>query len=226
MPLPNLSGIIQPADIKQKGKGSFAADYVSWAKTMYYINKHAPGWLPAFVTAADGSLVKAAPNGTGYVVCYFYHVDEHTTTPHWYYAVTDNQNRPIPYDKISSTDICNATRRGLCSCAAEVFSLAYELWAREEIGESLTSEVDVFAQNSSKDSQQKAPIAHSEIGDNIRDEQLEAQLVDLLSTLTKGDANSFLKIKQEKWNLNKGGSRVAQMSNAQMRECLAELNAE
>lgn len=224
MPLPNLSGVIQPQDVKQKGKGSFAADYVSWAKTMYYINKHAPGWLPAFKANDDGSLVRQAPNGTGYVICYFWNVEEAKVTPDWHYAVTDNQNRPIPYDRISSVDICNATRRGLCSCAAEVFSLGYELWAREEINESTPDSPQVTAGDSGKHQKEKAAELPGKSESELRDEELEAQLCDRLQTLKKEDCKTFLEAKQKKWKLANGGSRVRQMSNAQMRECLDELN--
>jgi hypothetical protein len=36
---PNLAGVITLSDVKQKGSGSYAADYVPWAKVMMLINR-------------------------------------------------------------------------------------------------------------------------------------------------------------------------------------------
>ena len=44
--LPNLAGVITLSDVKQKGSGSYAADYVPWAKVMQLLNEKANGWLP------------------------------------------------------------------------------------------------------------------------------------------------------------------------------------
>jgi hypothetical protein len=43
MNLPYLAGVVTANDVRQKGSGSYAADFVSWAKIMQLINKNAPG---------------------------------------------------------------------------------------------------------------------------------------------------------------------------------------
>ena len=36
---PKLAGVITLSDVKQKGSGSYAADYVPWAKVMQLLNQ-------------------------------------------------------------------------------------------------------------------------------------------------------------------------------------------
>ena len=67
--LPNLAGVITLSDVKQKGSGSYAADYVPWAKVMQLLNEKANGWLPELIKDTNGELVHKAPNGTGICVC-------------------------------------------------------------------------------------------------------------------------------------------------------------
>ena len=49
------------------------------------------------------------------------------------YAITDNTNKAISYEKISSNHIQNSQRRHLCACACYSFGDAYELWADVEV---------------------------------------------------------------------------------------------
>ncbi len=42
---PQLAGVITLSDVKQKGTGSYAADYIAWAKVMQLINQHATSGL-------------------------------------------------------------------------------------------------------------------------------------------------------------------------------------
>ena len=127
MELPYLGGLLTPADVQSKGTGRYAADYVAWAKTMALINQHAPGWWPEI-----GETHYMADT-TAYVDIRFVHPER--CTPWFPYAITDNRNNPITADKMTSADLRNAHRRGLCAAAACFFSLSYELWAKEEIEE-------------------------------------------------------------------------------------------
>ena len=138
--LPNLAGVITLSDIKQKGSGSYAADYIAWAKVMQLINQHANGWLPELISSHEGGLVHKAPNGTGFICVQF--VNGNHGTPVWPFAITDNRNNPIAFDKISARDLADSHRRGICSAAAAFFSLGYELWAREEVSDSSAVQVE------------------------------------------------------------------------------------
>ena len=42
----------------------------------------------------------------------------------------DNRNKSIDFDSITSRDITDTQRRGMCMAAAMTFGLAYELWAK------------------------------------------------------------------------------------------------
>ena len=56
-----LYGLISKDDVKKKGRHNF----MDWAQTRYYMETEAPGWR------FHCSEIKKAPNGTGYVDCYF-----------------------------------------------------------------------------------------------------------------------------------------------------------
>ena len=129
---PNLGGVITPDDISSKGTGSYAADYVNWAKIAHLLHVHAPGWQFALRTAPDGGHVWLAPNGTGYVVGYFTRPDG-VETPDFPQAVMDNRNGAVPADRISARDLTDTHRRCLCTAAAFTLGLGYELWARVEV---------------------------------------------------------------------------------------------
>jgi len=133
MTYPNLAGTIKPDDVFRKGTGSYAADYVSWARIANHLHTSAPGWIMQIRIAPHGeSHVWRSPDGSGYLTVYFTHPDG-TETPDFVYSITDNRNTPIAWDKINSRMVCDSHRRALCAAAAFFFSLGYELWAREEI---------------------------------------------------------------------------------------------
>jgi hypothetical protein len=132
MTIPNLAGEIKASDVHSKGTGKFAADYVAWAKTAEILHRKAPGWDYHLLGAADGGLVHKAPDGTGYVIGYFTGPDNQRTSD-FPYACMDNRNMAIPVEKIGARVLTDTHRRSLCAAAAFHFSLAYELWAREEI---------------------------------------------------------------------------------------------
>ena len=130
--LPDLSGLITKEDIHQKGGGSFKADYVNWAKTTQYLREHAPGW-DFHLEPKNEEYVWAAPDNTGYLMCYFQNGERRT--PLFPFPIMDNRNNPLPLERINSRHLTDSHRRGLCACSAFTFGLAYELWARIEIEE-------------------------------------------------------------------------------------------
>ena len=129
--IPDLSGLISKEDLHKKG--SFAT-YMNWARTTQYLREHAPAWEFHLQCRSDiQEHVWPAPNGTGYLMCFFQNGEK--KTPLFPFPIMDNRNNPIPANKISARDVSDSHRRGLCACAAFVFGLAYELWARIEIEE-------------------------------------------------------------------------------------------
>ena len=133
--LPNLAGVIKTTDIYKKMK----FDYVAWAKTAQILREHAPGWqfcLDKFTSENElSSYIFKAPDGTGFLMGYFENIDTGVKTTLFPFAITDNANKPILLDKISSVNFQNSHRRCLCACACFTFGLAYELWAKIEIDE-------------------------------------------------------------------------------------------
>ena len=136
MTIPNLAGVIKKDDIYQKGGGSFKASYVAWAKTSQLLREHAPGWT-FHLAAKDGNYVWEAPDGTGYLMCYFAvdreHREKHGNMPLFPFPIMDNRNMPVKLEKISSRILTDSHRRALCACACFTFGLAFEIWADEEV---------------------------------------------------------------------------------------------
>jgi hypothetical protein len=128
---PQLGGVITPDDISTKGSGSYAADYVNWAKIAHLLHVHAPGWQFTLSTAPDGGHIWRAPDGSGYVVGYFANGEQ--VTPDFPQACMDNRNNPIPFERITARTLTDTHRRCLCTAAAFAFGLGYELWARVEV---------------------------------------------------------------------------------------------
>jgi len=159
--LPNLAGVIKTTDIYKKMK----FDYVAWAKTAQILREHAPGWqfcLDKF-TSEEGisSYISQAPDGTGFLMGYFEHIDTGVKTTLFPFAITDNANRPL--QKISSVNFQNSHRRCLCACACFTFGLAYELWAQIEIEdakkeEALPEKEDRIKRTPSKPKDKGEPI--------------------------------------------------------------------
>ena len=133
--LPNLAGVIKTTDIYKKMK----FDYVAWAKTAQILREHAPGWQfcldKSSVEEEISSYIFKAPDGTGFFMGYFENIDTGIKTALFPFAITDNANKPISLDTISSVNFQNSHRRCLCACACFTFGLAYELWAQIEIDE-------------------------------------------------------------------------------------------
>lgn len=129
---PNLGEVITKADVDTKGTGTYAADYVNWARVAHLLHVHAPGWQFHLLLAADGGHVWRAPNGTAYLVGYFEGPDGQRTPP-FPQAVMDNRNAAIQFEKVSARDLTDTHRRCLCTAAAAAFSLAWQLWAKEPV---------------------------------------------------------------------------------------------
>jgi hypothetical protein len=229
MKLPYLAGVVTANDVRQKGSGSYAADFVSWAKIMQLINEKAPGWMPQLGMSPEGGHVFKAPNDTGYLQVCFVHSEEGETME-WPQAIMDNRNNPIAYEKITARDVTDTHRRAICSAAAAFFSLGYELWAREEYAaaEGLAEPPEPVSKPAKaaaakpKPAAQKLPENPSEHPDVRSD--LESELIELLQTkMEKGATLKYLDQKATEWKLQKGGSRVQQMNVDQLQICIDEL---
>jgi hypothetical protein len=237
---PQLAGVITLSDVKQKGTGSYAADYVAWAKVMQLINQHANGWLPELIAADDSCFVHRAPDGTGYLCIQF--VNGNCSTPIWPFPITDPRNNAIPYDKISARNFTDSHRRGICSAAAAFFSLAFELWAREEVGasgESVETQPEIQLQQDApkpapkpagkriakpaNDANASAPSADSEA--NIKQGLID-NCVDLIQRkLDRTQQIAWIADKATKWDLDESGSKLAQMSVDQLQSCIDDLGS-
>ena len=127
--IPNLGGLITTGDLYKKGRFTYSA----WAKTAQRIREEAPNWFFALEPDPNGQLVWMAPNNTGYLMGCFVNVVTGVKLPLFPYAITDNTNKAISYENISSNHIQNSQRRHLCACACFSFGDAYELWADVEV---------------------------------------------------------------------------------------------
>jgi len=232
--LPNLAGVITLSDVKQKGSGSYAADYVPWAKVMQLLNEKANGWLPELIKDANGELVHKAPNGTGFLCIQF--VNGNFGTPVWTYAVMDNRNQAIAYEKISARDLADSHRRGICSAAAAFFSLAYELWAREEVAaasvdEKVETQPEIqLQQDAPKPADKKkgrpAPPKESSATKTVDLDGQIAKCMELIQERLDRTAQvAWIADKATKWSLDGDGSKLKQMSFDQLQACIDELSA-
>ena len=127
--VPNLAGVATKDLVEKIGTGSFSAAYINWSRTMNLLRQHAPSWLVDYVPARDGSLLHQAPVGA-YLLIRFQNMETGFSTPALPQAVMDHKNKSIPFDRITSRDITDTQRRGMCMAAAMHFGLAYELWAK------------------------------------------------------------------------------------------------
>lgn len=162
---PNLGGVITADDISTKGTGSYAADYVNWAKIAHLLHVHAPGWQFALRKAPGAdSHIWTAPDGTGYVVGYFTNGDQQT--PDFPQACMDNRNNPIASERITARTLTDTHRRCLCTAAAFSFGLGYELWARVEVENPMRDEQAPPA-SASKPEPVKAAVAKKAVASSV-----------------------------------------------------------
>ena len=192
--LPNLAGVIKTTDIYKKMK----FDYVAWAKTAQILREHAPGWQfcldKSSVEEEISSYIFKAPDGTGFLMGYFENIDTAIKTALFPFAITDNANRPIPLDKISSVHFQNSHRRCLCACACFTFGLAYELWAQIEIDEAKQSPPPPkvgTSETPTRPNQQLAPVSEKAKTDPPISRDAKAILLEKLQNLHESDPDKM-----------------------------------
>ena len=195
--LPNLAGVIKTTDIYKKMK----FDYVAWAKTAQILREHAPGWQfcldKSSVEEEISSYIFKAPDGTGFLMGYFENIDTAIKTALFPFAITDNANRPIPLDKISSVHFQNSHRRCLCACACFTFGLAYELWAQIEIDEAKQTPPPPkigTSETPTKPNQELAPVSEKAKTDPPISREARTLLLEQLSNLDKSNPDKMKEI--------------------------------
>ena len=137
MEYPNLHNALTDKDVITKSGGSYAAEYVPWAKVMHTLHEKAPGWLPfmklyAASEDADGSPLWPAPNGSAFLMIGFRHEGSVGVTEVVPHAIMDSRNNAMPMDRIDSRDISDAYVRGVCKAAALCFGLGWQLWSKAD----------------------------------------------------------------------------------------------
>ena len=130
MPVPYLGGELKKGETQQKGR----FDYAAWAVICNKLNNENERWQPGIRFNPDGLPYHICGN-TAAVLIYFKEYETGKETPDWFYPITDHKNNPIQLDKLTSWDINNGHKRGICSAAAGFFSLGYEIWAKEELAD-------------------------------------------------------------------------------------------
>jgi hypothetical protein len=199
---------------------------------MQLLNEKANGWLPELIKDANGELVHKAPNGTGFLCIQF--VNGNFGTPVWTYAVMDNRNQAIAYEKISARDLADSHRRGICSAAAAFFSLAYELWAREEVAavaEKVETQPETqLQQDAPKPADKKkgrpaSPKESSATKTIDLDGQIAKCMELIQERLDRTSQVAWIADKATKWSLDGDGSKLKQMSFDQLQACIDELSA-
>jgi len=206
--IPDLSGLISKEDLHKKG--SFAT-YMNWARTTQYLREHAPGW-DFYLEPKNEEYVWAAPNGTGYLMCFFQNGER--KTPLFPFPIMDNRNNPLPLEKISARDVSDSHRRGLCACAAFVFGLAYELWARIEIEEAEKADVAPAKKEIARSPQRGAnakqvkasPVAHEMVTGKVPQASIPQSQKDALAkelqTLPPHGRNRVISSFRQQFNIS------------------------
>ena len=132
MTIPDLSGLITKEDVNHINMGNRQIDYTSWAKISQLTKQHAPGWEFNLRQSESSNFVWAAPNGTGFFVCYFTSPEKEATAD-FPYPIMDHRNNPVKFSEISSRILTDNHRRAFCACACFTFALAHEMWSQEEV---------------------------------------------------------------------------------------------
>ena len=214
--IPDLSGLISKEDLHRKG--SFAI-YMNWARTTQYLREHAPCWEFHLECKLDTEeYVWAAPDGSGYLMCFFQNGEK--KTPLFPFPIMDNRNNPLPLEKISSRDLTDSHRRALCACAAFVFGLAYELWAKVEIDEAakvdatpIKKEIARSPQRGTNARQAKpSPVAHEMVTGKVTQDPYPAStkipqsqkdaLANELKTLPPHGRNRVVSAFRQEYNIS------------------------
>lgn len=204
MTIPNLAGVISKDDVFRKGSGSYAADYVSWARIANHLHTEAPGWEFHLKPAPDGGHVWQAPDGSAYLVSYFTG-PEGQATPDFVYPCQDNRNQPIKFDKVSCRTLTDSHRRALCANSAFSLSLGYELWAREEVEAAAAQPPVATQQKPEAAAKPKQQAPELEPGDTpLNDSDLKS-IRDLLAAEPVASRNKIIKAFKAEFDVPQDG---------------------
>ena len=175
MSVPYLGGELKKGETEKKGR----FDYAAWAVICNKLNNREERWQPGIRFNPDGLPYHICGN-TAAVLIYFKEYETGKETPDWFYPITDHKNNPIFLDKLTSWDINNGHKRGICSAAAGFFSLGYEIWAKEELAD---MEVETTP-----------PVNNSVSSTNVPTQKQEQQLKSVVmpKALTKQERNEVI----------------------------------
>ena len=156
MTIPDLSGLITKEEADHINMGNRQIDYTSWAKVSQLLKQHAPGWEFNLRQSESSNFVWAAPNGTGFFVCYFTSPEKEVTAD-FPYPVMDHRNNPVKFSEISSRILTDNHRRAYCACSCFTFALAHEMWTQEEVQDTALKNGITETQPLQKTKQKQAP---------------------------------------------------------------------
>ena len=167
MTIPDLSGLITKEDVnhievktqrKDGSWGSYQIDYTSWAKVSQLLKQHAPGWEFHLRQSESSNYVWAAPDGSGFFVCYFTG-PENQQTADFPFPIMNHKNFPVPFKSISARVLTDNHRRALCACSCFTFALAHEMWTQEEVRTTALNNAVTDTQPQQQPKQKQAPKA-------------------------------------------------------------------
>ena len=202
MTIPNLSGIIEAKDVQEKGTGKFRAKYMAWAKVAELLHEHASGWEFHLRQSESSNAVWSAPDGTGFLVCYFKGPDNQQTAD-FPFPIMDYHNNPIKFSEISARNFTDSHRRALAACSAFTFSLGFELWAKEEIEENKTSDYVAVTQPQRPEEVRdpSKPVVHEGFGKRL-DENEKKTIISLIRAFNEeypAKQNYLMETYHKKW---------------------------
>jgi len=184
MSVPYLGGELKKGETEKKGR----FDYAAWAVICNKLNNREERWQPGIRFNPDGLPYHICGN-TAAVLIYFKEYETGKETPDWFYPITDHKNNPIFLDKLTSWDINNGHKRGICSAAAGFFSLGFEIWAKKELEE---MEVETTPPVNNSGSSTNVPTQKQEqpLKSDVMPEALTNDEKDMLITRIAKYANS------------------------------------
>jgi len=202
MSIPNLSGIIEAKDVQEKGTGKFRAKYMAWAKVAELLHEHASGWEFHLRQSESSNSVWSAPDGTGFLVCFFKGPDNQQTAD-FPFPIMDYHNNPIKFAEISARNFTDSHRRALAACSAFTFSLGFELWAKEEIEENKTSDYVAVTQPQRPEEVRdpSKPVVHEGFGKRL-DENEKKTIISLIRAFNEeypAKQNYLMETYHKKW---------------------------
>ena len=192
MTIPDLSGLITKEDVnhievktqrKDGSWGSYNIDYTSWAKVSQLLKQNAPGWEFNLRQSESSNFVWAAPDGTGFFVCYFTG-PENQQTADFPFPIMNHKNFPVAFKSISSRILTDNHRRAYCACACFTFALAHEMWSQEEVQDTALKNAVTNTQPQQKKKQApktpaREPDIHKGFGKRL-DQSEKATFIDMI----------------------------------------------